>query len=105
MHKFHKELDMDYNQTKSYVNHDDWDNNAQAFAGISVIWPIFWVLTILIFFIKKSVKFSAFVETKLNEQDTILAINDKLTEDNKELQTKLDKIRLENDELRNKTKS
>lgn len=101
MHKFHKELGMDYNQPKTYVNHDDWDNNAQAFAGISVGWPIFWLFTVFMFIIKKVVKFSAWIECYFNETNPIL---DKLKEDNQQLQDNLNKIKLENAELRKNLK-
>ena len=97
MHKFHKELDLDYNKPKTYVDCDDWDNNAQAFAGISVAWPLFWGLTLIIFIIKKVVGFSASVERYFNKTNPYL---DKLKEDNKQLQDSLNKIRQENEELR-----
>lgn len=97
MHKFHKALDMDYNEPKTYVNHDDWDNNAQAFAGISVAWPLFWAVKIIEYIIKKVVKFSAWIEEYFNTPSN--PILDKLKEDNKQLQENLNKIRLENEEL------
>ena len=102
MHKFHKALDMDYNEPKTYVNHDDWDNNAQAFAGISVAWPLFWAAKIIEYIIKKVVKFSAWIENELNYKDPLSVFNDKLKEDNKQLQENLNKIRLENEELTKK---
>jgi hypothetical protein len=105
MHKFHKELGMDYNEPKTYVNHDDWENNAQAFAGISVAWPLFWLAKILEYIIKKVVKFSAWIENELNYKDPLSVFNDKLREDNKQLQANLDKIKLENEELTKKLNS
>jgi hypothetical protein len=107
LHKFHKNLGMDYNQPKTYVDYDDWDNNAQAFAAFSIAWPVFWILTLFMFLIKKVLSLSSFIEgeiQELNQEKPILSFNDKLKQDNKQLQDNLNKIRLENDELRKKLK-
>jgi hypothetical protein len=59
------------------------------------------------FLIKKVLSLSSFIEgeiQELNQEKPILSFNDKLKQDNKQLQDNLNKIRLENDELRKKLK-
>jgi hypothetical protein len=71
MHKFHKQLEMDYNVPKTYSNQDDWDNNAQAFAGISLVWFMFWGMFGFLYLVKKLIKFSSNIEKRINNQNKI----------------------------------
>lgn len=68
MHLFHKQLGLDYNQPETYTDYDDWSNNAQAFAGISTCWPIFWTFVFFDFISKKIVKISKYLENKLKDK-------------------------------------
>ena len=38
---------IDYDGPKDYVNYDDWDSNAQAFASWSLGWPLVYLVLFL----------------------------------------------------------
>lgn len=99
MHKYHKQLGMDYNVPKTYVNHDDWDNNAQAFAGISVAWFLFWGMTLFMYLAKKIVKFSSSIEKAVNKPNDWEEQINELKKGNEVLSQKLEEMRKENSNL------
>ena len=100
MHKYHKQLGMDYNVEKDYSNYDDWDNNAQAFAGISIAWFLFWGMTLFMYLVKKVVKFSANVEKSMNKPNEYQEQINELMRGNAILTIKLESVREENKKLR-----
>lgn len=105
MHKYHKQLDMNYNVEKTYVNHDDWDNNAQAFAGISVAWFLFWSMTLFMYIAKNFVKFSANIEKSMNKPNEHQEQINELMKGNAVLSAKLESLKeTMANELLNKTK-
>ncbi len=93
MHKYHKQLDMNYNVEKTYANYDDWDNNAQAFAGISIIWFMFWTMILFIYLAKKVVKFSANVEKSMRKPNEHQKQINELMQGNAVLLSKLDEMK------------
>lgn len=99
MHKYHKQLGMDYNVPKSYVNHDDWDNNAQAFAGISVAWFLFWGMTLFMYLAKKIVKFSSNIEKAVNKPNDWEERINELKKGNEAMSQMLEEIRKENSNI------
>lgn len=42
MHSFKDELDINHYDYTNDGWDDDWDSNAEAYAGMSFAWPIFW---------------------------------------------------------------
>lgn len=45
---FGKKMGMDYDEPKTYVNHDDWGSNAEAFFVFSLVWPLFWCVHFMV---------------------------------------------------------
>ncbi len=45
-------LGIDYDKEKTYVNYDDWDSNAQAFTVFCIVWPLVYVILIILGILK-----------------------------------------------------
>ena len=46
--KWGKKMGFDYSRPKTYVNYDDWDNNAQAYTAISLAsWAFIIVMSLV----------------------------------------------------------
>jgi len=43
MHTYKKELDIDDYNPPHPRHYDDYDSNAEAYAGMSFAWPLFWL--------------------------------------------------------------
>lgn len=100
LHKYHKQLGMNYNIPKTYVNHDDWNSNAQAFACFSIVWFAFWGLTLFVYLMRKIIKFSSWVENKSNKSNELQTRIDDLMKGNEVISLKLEASRHENQKLK-----
>lgn len=67
LHKYHKELGVDYNKPKTNENIDDWNSNVIAFPSISLFWFYFWVVMLYKFIIKNGIKLSSYIEKYFNQ--------------------------------------
>lgn len=61
LHKFKTQLDIDHYDPPHPACYDDYSSNAQAYATFSAMWPIFWILRLLLAFGDLAVKFSKMV--------------------------------------------
>lgn len=48
-------FDMNYDEPKTYVNHDDYDSNAQAALSFSIFWPLYFMIYFLKFLYDKGI--------------------------------------------------
>lgn len=46
-HTFKNELDINHYDPPHPEDYDDYDSNASAYVAFSLMWPIFWTITIL----------------------------------------------------------
>lgn len=67
LHKYHKELGVDYNKPKTNENIDDWNSNVIAFPSISLFWFYFWLVMLYKFIIKNGIKLSSYIEKYFNQ--------------------------------------
>jgi len=73
LHKWKKELDIDNYDNKSDNDwDDDWSSNAQAYAVWSLGWPVVLFLFGIVMLWKAILRFSKWIQTKIEEPTEVL---------------------------------
>lgn len=72
MHNFKEQLDIDCYDPPHVEYYDDYDNNAEAYATISLMWPIFWFVMFLKGCLNLLIRLSKHFEPKSKEEIDII---------------------------------
>lgn len=64
MHKFKNGLDLNNYDPPHPDYYDDYDSNAEAYATISFMWPLFWAVIVISLIWKSLVWISTKLDTK-----------------------------------------
>ena len=67
IHMYKRELGVDIYDPPHSVYYDDYKNNAQAFLTFAIMWPFFWLITLVKFLWETGEKISEVIGKKIGK--------------------------------------
>jgi len=64
LHKYKKDLDVDNYDSPHESYYDDYKSNAEAYLSFSFIWPLWWLIRLILFISSLLLKFSKYIGKK-----------------------------------------